>query len=142
MIVPDVNLLVHAMNTESIHHEQAWKWWSASLNGTEHIGFGWSVITGYLRVTTHPRIMPKPQSFELAVDDVRHWLAAPITLTLAPGPDHLHLMERLMSGAGRGGDLTPGVHLAALAVENGGTIYSQDADFARFDGVRWINPCT
>ncbi len=141
VIVPDVNLLVHAMNTESIHHEQAWSWWSSALNGTEHIGLGWSVMTGYLRVTTHSRIMPKPQSFELAVNDVRLWLAAPITLTLAPGPDHLHLMEKLMSGAGRGGDLTPDVHLAALAVENGGTVYSQDADFARFDGVHWINPC-
>ena len=32
-------------------------------------------------------------------------------------------------------------HLAALAIENGGTIYSQDADFARFHGVHWINPC-
>ena len=50
-------------------------------------------------------------------------------------------MDALMSGAGRGGDLTPDVHLGALAVENGGTIYSQDADFARFHGVRWINPC-
>jgi predicted nucleic acid-binding protein len=66
---------------------------------------------------------------------------APISVMLTPGPDHLHVMESLMEGAGRGGDLTPDVHLAALAVENGGTIYSQDADFARFLGVRWINPC-
>jgi predicted nucleic acid-binding protein len=47
-----------------------------------------------------------------------------------------------MVGAGRGGDLIPDVHLASLAAENGGTICSQDADFARFEGIRWINPCT
>ena len=46
-----------------------------------------------------------------------------------------------MPGAGRGADFTPDAHLAALAVENRGTISSQDADFARFHGVRWINPC-
>ena len=50
-------------------------------------------------------------------------------------------MDALMPGAGRGGDFTPDAHLAALAVENRGTISSQDADFARFHGVRWINPC-
>jgi predicted nucleic acid-binding protein len=50
-------------------------------------------------------------------------------------------MDALMAGAGRGGVLTPDAHLAALAVENGGTIYSQDADFARFHRVRWIDPC-
>ena len=142
VIVPDVYLLVHAMNTESIHHEQAWTWWSGELNGTEHIGFSWSVITGYLRVATHPRIMSKPQSFESAINDIRLWMAVPITLTLAPGPDHWLLMEGLKSGSGRGGQLTPDVHLATLAVKNGGTICSQEADFARFDGVRWINPCT
>jgi uncharacterized protein len=141
VIVPDVNLLVHAMNTDSEHHDQAWEWWRSALNGSEHVGLAWSVLTGYLRVTTHPRIMSGPQSFEVAINDVRQWLAAPITISLTPGPDHLRVMENLMAGAGRGGDLTPDVHLAALACENGGTICSQDADFARFEGVRWINPC-
>jgi predicted nucleic acid-binding protein len=42
--------------------------------------------------------------------------------------------------AGRGGDLTSDAHVAALALEHGGTVYSQDADFARFPGVRWIDP--
>ena len=141
MIVPDVNVLVHAMNTESDHHEQAWNWWSTALSGSEHIGLAWSVLMGYLRVTTHPRIMPNPQDFDRAAEDLRLWLAAPITMTLTPGPDHLQVMRTLMAGAGRGGDLTPDVHLAALAFENGGTIYSQDADFARFNRIQWINPC-
>ena len=141
MIVPDVNLLVHAMNAESDHHERAWSWWSSTWNGTEHIGLVWSVMIGYLRITTHPRIMPVPQPFDAAISDVRSWMGAPISVMLTPGPDHLHVMDALMAGAGRGGDLTSDAHLAALAVENGGTIYSQDADFARFHGVRWINPC-
>jgi uncharacterized protein len=141
VIVPDVNLLVHAMNTDSEHNDQAWEWWSSALNGSEHVGLSWSVLTGYLRVTTHPRIMPVPQSFGAAINDVRSWMSAPITMVLTPGPDHLQIMENLMAGAGRGGDLIPDVHLAALALENGGTICSQDADFARFERVRWINPC-
>ena len=82
----------------------------------------------------------KAATFELAISDVRCWLTEHITLTVVPGLDHLQVREMLMSGAGRGGELTPDVQLAALEIENGGTAYPQDADFACFHGIRWINP--
>ncbi len=75
-----------------------------------------------------------------AASDVQAWLACPLTLVLQPGPEHVQLMTNFLVVAGGGGDLVPDAHLAALAFENGGTVYSQDADFARFAGVRWINP--
>jgi predicted nucleic acid-binding protein len=31
-------------------------------------------------------------------------------------------------------------HLAALAIEHGGQLYSADRDFGRFAGLDWINP--
>ena len=31
-------------------------------------------------------------------------------------------------------------HLAALAIEHGLEVYSNDSDFARFSEVRWVNP--
>ena len=31
-------------------------------------------------------------------------------------------------------------HIAAYAMEHAGTLYSNDGDFARFDGLRWRNP--
>jgi len=55
-------------------------------------------------------------------------------------PEHLHVLGRMIQAAGRGGELTPDAHLAALAFENGGTIASHDADFARFTLVSWIDP--
>lgn len=142
VIVPDVNLLIHAMNTDSDHHAAAWSWWSAALNGDEHIGLTWPVLIGYLRLTTHPRILGRPLDSPTAATHVRGWIDSPRTVLIDPGPDHVHVMERLLRSAGSGGDLIPDAHLAALAIENGGTVYSQDADFARFDGVRWVNPLT
>jgi uncharacterized protein len=32
--------------------------------------------------------------------------------------------------------------LAAIALEHGATLCSADRDFARFPGLRWINPLT
>jgi len=140
VIVPDVNVLIHAMDVDSRHHKRAWEWWSAALSGSEHIGFGWSVLTAYVRLTTHPRVMRAPIDVATATGDVRAWLALPTSLVLIPGPDHMHVMTRLLETTGGGGDLVPDAHLAALAIENGGTVYSQDADFARFPDVRWVNP--
>lgn len=31
-------------------------------------------------------------------------------------------------------------HIAALALEHQGCVHSNDADFARFPGLRWVNP--
>ena len=36
--------------------------------------------------------------------------------------------------------LVPDAHLAALAIEHGLVLCSTDGDFARFDGLRWLNP--
>lgn len=37
-------------------------------------------------------------------------------------------------------NLTTDVHLAAHAIEAGGEVHSNDTDFARFQGLRWVNP--
>jgi predicted nucleic acid-binding protein len=41
---------------------------------------------------------------------------------------------------GTAGNLTTDAQIAALAAEHGATVYSNDADFARFEDVRWVNP--
>ena len=46
-------------------------------------------------------------------------------------------LERL----GTAGNLTTDAHLATLAMERGYILYSTDTDFARFKGLRWVNPC-
>jgi predicted nucleic acid-binding protein len=46
----------------------------------------------------------------------------------------------LMRAAGTGGNLTTDALIASAALHAGGTVYSNDADFARFAGVAWRNP--
>jgi predicted nucleic acid-binding protein len=36
--------------------------------------------------------------------------------------------------------LTTDAELAALTIEHGGVLYTTDRDFARFPGLRWVNP--
>jgi toxin-antitoxin system PIN domain toxin len=140
MIVPDANLLIYAMNADSDQHAPAWEWWESTQRGQERVGLTWQVLLAYIRIMTHPRLMPRPLPLAQAVADVRAWMESPITDVLLPGREHLHVMERLLTDAGLGGELASDAHLAALALENGGTVYTADADFARFDKVRWVNP--
>jgi len=41
---------------------------------------------------------------------------------------------------GGGPNLIPDAHLAALAIEHGLTLCSADGDFARFPGLKCLNP--
>ena len=49
-------------------------------------------------------------------------------------------LRRLLEAVGVGGNLVPDAHLAAIAIEYQAELHSNDADFARFPGLRWRNP--
>ncbi|MBV9030179.1 MAG: hypothetical protein JO063_02865 [Pseudonocardiales bacterium] len=38
------------------------------------------------------------------------------------------------------GNLVPDAQLAALAIEHGLAVYSDDTDFTRFTELTWVNP--
>lgn len=140
MIVPDVNLLVHAYNADSPVHEAARRWWERTLSEPAPVGLAWSVILGYIRVTTHPRIMANPLTAEMACAHVEAWLDQPQVLLLHPGEAHARILFDLLRGLGTAGNLTSDAHLAALAIEHQSDLRSTDTDFARFSGLRWRNP--
>ena len=61
-------------------------------------------------------------------------------ILVEPGLRHLDILERLATEAKATGPLLSDAVLAAIAIENGATLASTDRDFARFEGLRWINP--
>jgi predicted nucleic acid-binding protein len=66
---------------------------------------------------------------------VEHWIANPAARILHPTARHGAILRRLLMAAGTAGNLTTDAHLAALAIEHGGTVGSFDRDFERFPGV-------
>ncbi len=140
MIVPDVNLLLHAYNSDSPVHGAARRWWEDTLSRPGPVGLAWSVILGYIRITTHPGIMTNPLPPETACGHVEAWLEQPQVTLLHPGEGHARILFDLLRGLGTGGNLTSDAHLAALAIENQADLRTTDADFARFPGLRWKNP--
>lgn len=140
MIVPDVNLLVHAYNSAAVQHEGARAWWEQALGDGTPIGLPWAVILGFVRIMTHPRIFGAPLPPDVACSCVEGWLGQPQVLILHPGDRHAAILFDLLRKLGTAGNLTTDAHLAALAIENQAEVHTTDADFSRFSGLRWRNP--
>jgi toxin-antitoxin system PIN domain toxin len=140
MILPDLNLLMYAYNRGMPQHEMARSWWEDCLNGNESIGLPWTVALGFVRLCTHRKVLDRPWTADEALDVVESWRAHPLVTMLDPGPTHLPQLRELLEQAGTAGPLTTDAHLAALAIEHGCRLYSNDADFGRFEPLVWRNP--
>jgi uncharacterized protein len=142
VIVPDVNLLVHAYNRESPVHAAARRWWEDLLGGRRPVALPWVVILGFVRIATHRQILANPLPVAVACGHARAWLAQPYAAVLHPGDRHAEILFGLLEALGTAGNLTTDAHLAALAIEYQAELHSTDADFTRFPGLRWTNPLT
>jgi uncharacterized protein len=137
----DVNVLVHAHNLDSAVHAEARRWWDKCLAGPEGIGLAWAALLGFIRLTTNRKIVARPLSVGDVTARIASWLALPHVHVAQPSDTHFARLRAELERLGTAGNLTTDVHLAVLAMERGYVLYSTDADFARFPGLRWINPC-
>lgn len=140
MILPDINLLIHAHNRESPRHDAARRWWDATLAGTEGVGLAWVTILGFVRITTHRGILANPMTVEETTARIEEWLALPHFHIPVPAEGHFSRLRSKLEHLGTAGNLTTDAHLATLATERGYTLYSTDTDFARFPDLKWVNP--
>jgi toxin-antitoxin system PIN domain toxin len=140
LIIPDVNILLHAYNRDSEVHSPISAWWESELASPRPIGLAWISILGFLRIGTNPRLSKDPMGVSQAIRHAKSWLAQPNVEVVSPGNRHADILFGLLESAGVAGNLTTDAHLAALAIEHGAQLASTDNDFARFSKLRWFNP--
>jgi uncharacterized protein len=138
--IPDLNLLIYAVDRRAPLHEPALRWWNVLLSGTETVGLAWTVLLGFVRLTTSARVVQSPLPARVAFDYLDRWLAREVTTIVDPTPRHTAVMRDLLEATGAAGNLVSDAHLAALAIEHGGELCSVDRDFGRFPGLRLVNP--
>lgn len=138
MRMPDVNVLLYAVNSDSPQHAVARAWIEASFARVQGIAFAWPALLGFLRLATGSGIFVKPLPLGDALGVVDAWLHHPAARVVAPTERHPGLLASLLIGAGRGGNLVSDAHLAALAIEHGAELGTFDRDFERFSGLRVI----
>ena len=140
MLIPDINILVCAYDSDAREHARAREWWERTLTQSRPVGMPWTTALGFIRISTHRRILNAPMATKDAIRAVRAWLDVPRVQIVSPGEHHAEILFGLLDRLGTAGSLTTDAHLAALAIEYQAELVSADADFARFPGLRWFNP--
>jgi uncharacterized protein len=140
VIVLDANILIYAYNRSSAHHTRARAWLEAAFSDIEVIGVPWQAISAFLRVMTNPKLPAERFSLEQAAQVVDNWLAHPNMEILTPGERYWPIFRRMVVEGRAGGSRVSDAEMAALTSEYGGVLHTADRDFARFPGLRWVNP--
>ncbi len=136
----DANILIYAVTRDNPFHRPAREWLEGALNGSRRIAIPWLSLWAFVRITTNPRVSGQPLDPPAAWEFVDEWRRAPATWMPSPGRGHADIMRDLLTRYPLGGSMVTDVVVAALCIEYGLDIVSNDSDFARFPEITWINP--
>ncbi|HEX9570261.1 MAG TPA: type II toxin-antitoxin system VapC family toxin [Rhodospirillales bacterium] len=140
MILPDVNVLVYAHREDADDHVSIRAWLEGVINSELVYGISDVVLSGFIRVVTHPKVFRQPSSIEDALDFSAQLLGPVNAVMVRPGPMHWSIFTRLCRQARVKGNLVADAYLAALAIESGCEWITTDRDYNRFEGLRWRHP--
>ncbi|NIM02186.1 MAG: PIN domain-containing protein [Acidobacteria bacterium] len=140
MQLVDVNVLVYAHREDAPDHGRYREWFGRWLDSDAAFAMSDLVLSGFVRVVTHPRVFNRPTPIPVALEFASSIRARPNCVPIAPGPRHWEIFSRLCNETDVRGNLVPDAYLAALAIEAGCEWISTDRDYSRFPGLRWRHP--
>jgi toxin-antitoxin system PIN domain toxin len=140
MLLIDVNVLVYAHRADAHDHVRYRAWLESVIDADDAFGVAELVLSGFLRVVTHPRVFQQPSPLSAALAFAEELRGRPNCVVLAPGARHWEIFTRLCRESSARGNLVADAYLAALAIESGSEWITTDRDFARFSRLRWRHP--
>ena len=99
------------------------------------------VLSGVLRVLTHPRIFHPPTPSEAAIDFVDALRATVLRVPrhCVPVVGHWRIFRGMCAALRLTGNRIPDAWHAALAIEHGCEWVTLDRGFSAYPGLRWLN---
>ena len=108
---PDVNILVNAFRRDAESHVVCRKWLEDRLNGLAVLAISSTVLSGYLRIVTHPKIFSNPSSLKEAMEFCKIIRASPIVIFIEPAERHWDIFCALSQQVNPQGNQIPDVWL-------------------------------
>lgn len=140
MLLCDVNVLVYAHRADAADHSRYREWLEGVLAREPAFGISDLVLSGFVRVVTHPRVFQDPSSLDTALAFAAALREHPHAIPVAPGRQHWEIFSRLCRAVAAKGNLIADAYFAAMAIESGTEWITTDRDFARFPGLRYRHP--
>ena len=136
----DVNVLVYAHREDAPNHHDYRVWLQQLISSAEPFAVPDLVLSGFLRIVTHPKIFDPPTDLDLALRFVQTIRESTHDVVIAPGPRHWPIFTGLVRESRCRGNLIPDAFMAAIAIESGCTWITTDRDYSRFKGLSWRHP--
>jgi len=140
MILLDVNILVHVHRQDAERHVEFKDWIETALQEPVGVAVSDLVLSGFLRIVTHPKVFKKPTPLSNALEFLEDFRLRDEVHLLTPGSSHWQIFIDLCLKAEARGNLIPDAYHAALALEYGCEWITLDRGFARFPNLRWRHP--
>lgn len=139
MVMPDVNVLVYAHRADERVHGPYKRWLTDLVNGPEPFALSLLVAVGFVRVVTNPKIYRLPTPLPTAIAVVDQLVAHPRCRVVGPSSQHWRHVADLCRATNAHGKLVADAQHAAIAINEGCTWATRDADFGVFaaHGLRW-----
>jgi uncharacterized protein len=140
VILPDVNVLVHAYRESAEEHTRYATWLNEILQSDELL-LPDAVVVGFVRVVTSAALArPSVSAVEAYtfVDALRR--AAWVRTSLGSRIVLDRLRDLCENDPGIRGNLVTDAYLAATAIAHDARLATRDRGFARFPGLRWFDP--
>ena len=110
------------------------------VNGQESHALSELVLSGFLQVVTHSKVVTRPSPVADDLDFTERLRNRSNCVPVAPGRRYWEIFRGLCTEAGAKGNLVSDAYLAAMAIEAGCEWVTTDRDFSRFKGLRWRHP--
>ncbi|HWD62999.1 MAG TPA: TA system VapC family ribonuclease toxin [Humibacter sp.] len=136
----DVNVLVGAYRVDAPHHDELASWLESEVNGPAPLGITDSVLAGFVRIVTHPRVFTVPTPIDVAIAQATALRESSGTVVVQPGASVWGIFASLCSSGNAKGNLAADAMHAATAIEAGATWVTLDRDFARFSELVTESP--
>jgi toxin-antitoxin system PIN domain toxin len=133
-MTPDVNVLVSAFRPDHPHHLSARDWLDDAVvqaaNGRSSLSLMGTVVTGFLRTTTHPKIFLETDTLQDVSDFIDSLLSCPGVQFQPQGTTWLNLRQVCLTQQ-VSGNLVTDAWIAATVMQSGETLCTFDRDFSR-----------
>ena len=133
-MTPDVNVLVGAFRPDHPHHRSARAWLDDAVvqaaNGRVSLMLLGTVVTGFLRITTHPKIFRETDPLQDVSDFIDSLLSCPGVQFQPQGATWPNLRQVCLTQQTTGNLITD-AWIAATVMQSGETLCTFDRDFSR-----------
>ncbi len=140
MMLMDVNVLVYAHREDAQNHRAYRDWLESVINSNIAYGFSELVLSGFIRVVTHPKVFENPSSTEVAIAFAQQIRSSGHAVCLVPGKSHWDIFLKCVQSISAQGNDIPDAYHAALALEWDCDWFTTDKGFRRFKGLRVRHP--